>query len=274
MTAHWSRLDLEQYRWVQANSYRESVTMKLSRLLPKRFRDYRLINPRKLYKVWEEEHLKRLIAHYDIDCIFDVGAHHGKYAQMLREKVGFEGWIISFEPDPQSAQIVRAAAEHDERWIVEEVALSSFDGEQTFNVMVGSQFSSLSAPRSGEVQSLQKLNSIKQAIQVRTETLMTAYERIQGARQFKRPYLKLDTQGYDLEIVTHAESALKHFVGMQSELSIRRLYDTSVDYRDALTAYEQLGFVLSAFVPNNRGHFPEMIETDCILINRNFRKDL
>lgn len=245
--------------------------MKLSRLLPRRFRDYRVISPRKLYKVWEEEHLKRLIKHFDVDCIFDVGAHHGKYARMLREKVGFEGLIISFEPDPQSAQIVRTAASADPRWVVEEMALSSFDGEQTFNVMVGSQFSSLSAPRRGEVQSLQQMNTVKQSIQVRTETLNTAYQRLQAVHGFRRPYLKLDTQGYDLEVVKHAGPALAHFVGLQSELAIRRLYEASVDYREALSFYEQLGFALSAFVPNNRGHFPEMIETDCILVNRNFR---
>jgi FkbM family methyltransferase len=248
--------------------------MKLRNLLPARFRDHRIVSARKLYKMWEEEHLKRLIAHFDIDCIFDVGAHRGKYAQMLREKVGFTGLIISFEPDPTSAGMLREAAGKDSRWIVEEEALSSFDGEQTFNVMVGSQFSSLSTPRSDAVQSLQQLNTVKQSIQVRTETLVSAYQRLHARHGFRRPYLKLDTQGYDLEIVTHGQPVLGHFVGLQSELAIKRLYENSVDYRDALTAYERLGFVLSAFVPNNRGHFPEMIETDCILVNKNYRKQV
>lgn len=56
------------------------------------------------------------------------------------------------------------------------------------------------------------------------------------------------------------------FVGLQSELAIRKLYASSTDYREALSYYESLGFSLSAFVPNNAGHFPLMIETDCIMI--------
>jgi hypothetical protein len=39
-----------------------------------------------------------------------------------------------------------------------------------------------------------------------------------------------------------------------------------VDFRSAITLYEECGFHLSAFVPNNVGHFPQLIETDCIMV--------
>ncbi|MDP3737752.1 MAG: hypothetical protein Q8R02_10200, partial [Hyphomonadaceae bacterium] len=65
-----------------------------------------------------------------------------------------------------------------------------------------------------------------------------------------------------------AEPVLSKFVGFQSELSIRRLYQDAVDFREALTFYQSLGFDLSALVPNNGGHFPALIEIDCIMVRR------
>jgi hypothetical protein len=110
---------------------------------------------------------------------------------------------------------------------------------------------------------------VAQAIAVRTETLATAYERLQRVHGFKRPFLKMDTQGFDVNIVKAAPpEVLGHFVGLQSELAIKKLYADSVDFRDALSLYERCGFELSTFVPNNEGHFPRLIETDCILVRR------
>ena len=43
------------------------------------------------------------------------------------------------------------------------------------------------------------------------------------------------------------------------------------DFRDAITLYERCGFSLSSFVPNNSGHFPLLVEMDCIMINNRLR---
>ena len=37
---------------------------------------------------------------------------------------------------------------------------------------------------------------------------------------------------------------------------------------EALSFFSNHGFELSAFVPNNYGHFPSLIETDCIMFRR------
>ena len=61
---------------------------------------------------------------------------------------------------------------------------------------------------------------------------------------------------------------LANFVGLQSELAIKKIYEEAIDFREAITSYEELGFVLSAFVPNNQGHFPLLVETDCIMVRK------
>ncbi len=233
----------------------------------------RLVDTRRLYALWERRHLARLLGHYDVDCVFDVGANYGQYARMLRTKVGFKGLIVSFEPLPDAAAELRRLSARDPRWVVEEKALSSENGTRTFHVMADSQFSSLNAPRHDEVALFQGLNRNVRDIRVATETLDSAYARLSAAHRFRRPFLKLDTQGHDVEILSGSASAVRQFVGLQSELAVKKLYANAVDFREALALYESLGFQLSAFVPNNVGHFPLLIEMDCIMIRRDLVAD-
>jgi len=232
----------------------------------RRLLDYRLIEESEIHAVWEQRHLRRLLHHYDVDCVFDVGANYGQYAQMLRRFGGYKGWIVSFEPIPAAAAALRAQAASDRKWIIEEVAVGRRDGVETFNIMKSSQFSSLSVPRHDEAGMFHELNSVVESVSVKTETLDTVFARLRQRLRFRRPFLKLDTQGYDAAIVSHAGAALMEFVGLQSELAVKKLYVDSQDFRDALTLYESRGFTLSGLVPNNAGHFPRLIEMDCIMV--------
>ena len=63
---------------------------------------------------------------------------------------------------------------------------------------------------------------------------------------------------------------IDEFVGLQSELAVTKLYEESVDFREAISFYEQCGFSLCTFMPINPSHFPRMFEIDCLMV----RKDL
>ena len=43
-------------------------------------------------------HLRELLARLEIDCVLDVGANAGQYYDFLRDRVLYDGAIISFEP--------------------------------------------------------------------------------------------------------------------------------------------------------------------------------
>ena len=58
-------------------------------------------------------HLTQLFDKLQIQCVLDVGANRGQYRQLLRERVGYEGLIISFEPLAQNIASLRAQAEAD-----------------------------------------------------------------------------------------------------------------------------------------------------------------
>jgi len=89
---------------------------------------------------------------------------------------------------------------------------------------------------------------------------------------FTRPFLKMDTQGNDFAVVQGAGDALAAFVGLQSELALHKLYDNSVDFAACIAAFTARGFDLSAFVPNNAGHFPALFEIDCVMFNRTAKR--
>lgn len=233
----------------------------------------RLVDRRRLHLLPEQSHLKRLLSHFDVDCVFDVGANTGQYATMLRRKAGFKGRIISFEPIPEAAAQIRRKAQHDPLWTVEELALADTAEPRVFNVMAGSEFSSLSTPRNDEVGRFAAMNQPVRSITVQSETLANVFPRLQAQYGFKRAFLKMDTQGFDPAVLRGAGAVLSSFVGFQSELSIRRIYQDAADFREAITFYQSLGFDLSAFVPNNAGHFPALIEIDCIMVRRDLMAD-
>jgi FkbM family methyltransferase len=233
----------------------------------------RLVDKRRLHLLPEQTHLRRLLEHLNVDCVFDVGANTGQYAEMLRRKAGYHGRIISFEPLPEAAAVVRSKASRDPLWTVEELALADTAGTRTFNVMASSEFSSLAEPKADEVSRLAHLNRPVSRIMVQAETLATALPRLQAQYGFTRPFLKMDTQGFDPAVLRGAGDVLSRFVGFQSELSVQRIYQQASDFRDALTYYQSLGFDISAFVPNNAGHFPALIEIDCIMVRRDLMND-
>jgi FkbM family methyltransferase len=233
-------------------------------------RDHFVVHRDDLYRVWEETHLQKLLHLLQVDCVFDVGANSGQYGEMLRTRANYAGRIVSFEPNPEAFEAAKTKASGFKDWSVESIALSTADSRQKFNIMHGSEFSSLSAPDHRSSRLFERENSVAKSIVVPTETLQTAFVRLQAKYGFQRPFLKLDTQGFDVAIVEAGSLVMKRFVGMQSELSMTKLYETSVDFRDAISKYQSCGFELSAIVPNNSGHFPRLIEMDCIMI----RKDL
>jgi FkbM family methyltransferase len=226
------------------------------------FSERLLVRPWRRYRRHEESHLTKLLKHLSVDCVFDVGANAGQYAQMLREYCGYKGRIISFEPTPALVDKLRMLAEADPLWTIEGIALGSTGGTQIFNTWTTSQSNSFLPPGSDEGLSINQA----QGISVQIARLDDIYPMLRAKYGFSRPFLKMDTQGYDLEVVAGAEKTLPDFLGLQSELAIRPFYAGAPDWLKSLQIYEKNGFQLSALVENNDIQFPELREVDCIMI--------
>src|SRR4029078_12248539 len=96
-------------------------------------------------------HLRQLLDHLEIDCVLDGGATVGQYHDFLRDKVLFEGPIVSFEPVSRHVALLKQRAADDPRWHIEPYALGEKDASLDINVMVSDQFSSFLEPDNSRV---------------------------------------------------------------------------------------------------------------------------
>lgn len=210
--------------------------------------------------------LRRFFDEFKVDCVFDVGANTGQYANMLRNEVRFNGQIFSFEPTPELADSLDFLAKADLKWQVEKLALSDSEGLLPFFVTKSSQLNSLNRPNNQDTTWLSDVNVVEMKLEVRAERLATTWNRLRDKYEFSRPFLKIDTQGHDLNVINGAGECLSHFLGIQVELGFKRLYENAPRAVDIIDRLGREGFEPHALFPNNAGHFPELIEMDGIFV--------
>lgn len=222
----------------------------------------------RIHQYPEIQALRRFLAAFDIDCVFDVGANRGQYATMLRKDAGFRGTILSFEPNPDTFAELERRSASDERWHVFNMALSNFDGTAAFNIMASDQFSSLKLPSERQDAIFVERNKVTRTVDMqcrRLDGLLPELGRVHG---FVRPFLKMDTQGHDLAVCEGAAAALAQMCGVQTELGVRPIYEGGAGYRAMIDWLADHQFEPSAFFANNKGHFPLLVEMDGIFIHR------
>ncbi len=212
------------------------------------------------------ELLRDIFAARAIDCVFDVGAFTGLYGRFLREKVGFEGTILSFEPQPEPFRELEESSCRDPRWHAFPVALGARSGEFPMNVMSKPLFSSFLTPSAGTPQNMADRNSVVSTIAARIETLAERYDALAAEHTFTRPFLKMDTQGFDLQVFDGARQRIDRFLGLQSELSVIQIYVGMPDWKEALAEYQRAGFALSAFFPVSRDGQLRAVELDAVMV--------
>jgi FkbM family methyltransferase len=182
-------------------------------------------------------HLRQLLDELEINCVIDVGASTGMFATELRA-IGYEGAIRSFEPVRSAFAELEDAFGSDSQWRGYRLALGDEDKTAEINVATSitemSSFLTLEGDW-GEVESEQ----------VEVRRLEGLFEEIIELVAEPRVFLKLDTQGFDLEVFEGAGSCLGRIEGLQSELSVVPFYKGMPTYLESLATFEQAGFVLS-----------------------------
>ena len=213
-------------------------------------------------------HLRELLLRLEIDCVLDVGANVGQYHDFLRDRVLYDGKIVSFEPVARHVDLLQARAREDADWHVEGYALGAEDEQKAINVMVSDQFSSFLEPDHRQVKEFSDLNvaSAQEAVAVRS--LDTVLPALQERLGFRRPYLKLDTQGYDLEVLRGAGRSLPTVRALQTEASVLGIYKGMPGYLDTLRRLDELGFDITGMYTVSRDTALRLVEFDCVMINR------
>jgi len=210
------------------------------------------------------EGLLRLLRLLNINCVIDVGANTGGYGDFLRE-LGYKGWIISFEPVESTYNKLSRHAAGDPKWSVHRIAAGAEDKLMTMNVTRSSVFSSFLTPDEFCKKQFPGDATIEHREVVQMRRLDGMFSDVVSHIPDPRVYLKLDTQGWDLQALEGASGILDSVAGLQSEISVQQIYDGMPAYTESLTAMERMGFELVDLVPVARKRNLAVIEFDAIL---------
>lgn len=179
--------------------------------------------------------------HVQADVVFDIGANIGQFAQEFRS-VGFSGDIISFEPLSSAHAVLSKAAQADAKWKIHpRAAVGDQDGEIEINIAGNSVSSSVlpmldahssvavgSAYVASERTPLIRLDSV-------APTYLSAHA---------RPFIKIDTQGFESQVLVGAAETVKRAHGVLLELSLVPLYEGQTLWLEMIQRMADQGFTL------------------------------
>jgi FkbM family methyltransferase len=189
--------------------------------------------------------LVRTLDSRDVDCVLDIGANVGQYATLTRRS-GFAGRIISCEPLTGAFGELRDRAARDDQWLPLHTAVGREPGTTTINVSANSFSSSVldmtdahldSAPGSGYISS--------ETVPMTTVRALSSQHSVDPAHTL----LKIDTQGYEEEVLAGAGDLVGKFAAIQLELSFVELYAGQQLFDDLYELMGAKGYYLHSLEP-------------------------
>lgn len=183
---------------------------------------------------------------FGIDLVLDVGANTGQFASDIR-RFGFEGRIVSFEPLTQAHAGLVKNSEPDPLWeTYPRCALGDHEGEAEINIAGNSESSSIlpmlethrgAAPNSAYLG--------KEIVKVSTLDMVSG----PYLKDARAAFLKIDTQGFEWQVLDGALETLPRIKGIMTELSLVPLYEGQHLWKEVIDRLESSGFSLWGFKP-------------------------
>ena len=223
-----------------------------------------ILEEQRIFEFLQRAQIPILLDMYGVNCVIDVGAHAGQYGERLRAG-GYTGRIVSFEPTP--AGFARAGAGGRRRSEVDRPpARARPRGRHGHDERRPGTLSSILPPTkfgAGRYPKLQQPEEIEVDVRRLDGMLDEALDGLKRPRLF----LKLDTQGFDLDVFAGAGDRIGEFVGLQSEVALMEIYKGMPRMPEALAAYEEAGFEIAALYPVSRQtKTARVLEYDCVMV--------
>jgi FkbM family methyltransferase len=142
----------------------------------------------------------------DGDVVVDCGAHHGMYGILCSKWVGGNGKVIGFEALPQNFEIA-----------MKNIQLNQIQNFEIRNEAVGSQNGMFKMSVSSNEVVVEK--NTKNKILIPMVTLDNAFQ------EFSPTLLKIDVEGYELDVLRGAKRILKSIPKLDVEIHFTRFDD-------------------------------------------------
>ena len=219
------------------------------------------------YKIHLKNDYKRrlkIINNNNINLLFDIGANTGQYARKMRN-LGFKGKIISFEPLNDVFAILKQAAAHDRNWIVNNYALGNEDSTGVINVSQKSDCSSILNMMPEHKESASGLEYVAQQ-EIEIKKLDTVFNSFTGKSD--NVMIKIDTQGFEKNVIDGAVGSLGGIRIIQIEMSIVPMYENEMLFVEMIGYLKNKGFQLYSL---ENGHYNrntgQLLQVDGIFVN-------
>ena len=177
--------------------------------------------------------------------MLDVGANDGAYALELR-RGGYRGRIWSYEPLHEAFADLERAAADDDLWKTVNCACGAKAGSAKINVAKNSYSSSLLPMLRTCSESAPEAEYISEE----TISVCTLDDSVQPSiGPQDKVWLKIDTQGYEAEVLKGASRLLPHVQALECELSLVPLYDGQMLIDEMISMVYRLGFRMVSVAP-------------------------
>lgn len=181
-----------------------------------------------------------MLRHFGLDTVLDVGANIGQYASALRAS-GFSGRIVSCEPLSDAFDHLQRRSAGDASWTALRTAVGTEPGTLSINVSANSFSSSLLPMTSAHSDAAPGSEFVRtEAVPV---TTVTDIVREQGVDP-RRALLKIDTQGYEPQVLDGAGDLVGRFGAIALELSFVPLYAGQQLFGDLVSRMRDAGYSL------------------------------
>lgn len=187
-----------------------------------------------------------LLAHERVATVLDVGANEGQYGVELREQ-GFTGQILSFEPIPAVYKKLKARADPDRRWDAHQLGVGAANGELSISVSENSVFSSFKPLTEYSTGKFPGAHEERREVVpvVRLDKFLE-----DRGDLVENCFLKVDTQGFEREVLDGCGELLTRFRGIQLELPLRQLYADQMLWVPMIEWMAERGFTVAMVKEN------------------------
>lgn len=210
--------------------------------------------------------IHQIIKDRQINTVFDVGGNIGQFATGLRN-TGYNDQILSFEPGSEAYEQLAKAASQDENWnVYPQCAVGESMGSALLNVSKNSVSSSilkinqshLEAAPDSKIESSENVDVVTLDHVINEQGLMGNI------------LLKIDTQGFEEEVLDGVKQSIDKIEVIVCELSLVELYEGQMLALDFIQKLRENGFDLwgcySGFCNENKG---QMLQFDATFVKAN-----
>ena len=234
------------------------------------------VAPVKSFVARHNPNLEDLFSHININrsdaIIFDIGAHKGQTIEWSLKFFNNPN-IVAFEPTSKLVETALKVYQANDQVEIHNLALSDTNGTSDFFESSFSATNSLLKPNLDEYAKLNTELHQKLAAGHTSKVECIRLDDFLKNRAWKKQidWLKVDTQGFDYQVLKGGEKCIPEFVKViTTECQFKEFYENQKIFHDTCSLLYGLGFELYSFFETIKLDNLKLLESNMLFINKKY----